>query len=698
MRRTQNGQDKTIVYEYPQDHIIKHKGVTANKYLSIFMTFDIETTNIKLTNGEVIAIMYIWQVCIGDPHGKQRDVYIGRSWKHFKRFVAELANMYGLNEKRKMLCFIHNAAFEFQFLRSVFDITRMFATAKRVPVSFDIDYAIECRCSYKQSNMSLFKFCEEEQAEHGKQTGFDYSVQRFPDTYLDDKELLYCIDDVLGLHEAISHKLIFDGDSLTTFPLTSTGYIRRDARAAVQANMANVYHLKDTQLNEEEYIMCKAAARGGNTHGNIIYVGQVLGTDKDGAPAEILGEDIKSSYPAQMIFGKNFPMGKFKRERAKFIIPNAANIVHIIFYGLKLKKGAYFPYIAKSKCESMPKQNGDYWYDNGRVLKAPVARMVITELDFEIIVQQYDFTRFEIIDQYVTERGYLCKEYRDFIYELFKHKCELENGDPYYYAKYKNKVNAAFGMMLTDITRVDILYEDNKWLEDMPSMTQALLKYYKSYNSFLEYQHGIYVTASARTALQKGLNIVGRDGIYCDTDSVKHFGEYTEQFEALNLGIEKQLHDAGYDTVHVNEKDYKLGTWERDSAYSAFITQGAKKYAYRYSYDDCNKPKKRGKIGVTVAGLNKEKGAQYLNDNGGLEAFRAGAWSIKGYTAGIMFDELNSGRLKAKYDDKVRLEEIIYDGHKIEVTSNVALVDSTYSLGLSKEYSQILEMRDKIFE
>lgn len=698
MRVLKSDTDNIIVYEYPNDPIIWHKGVTlSDGYLSIFMTFDIETTNIKI-DGDVKAIMYIWQLCIGDVTGKWRDVYVGRKWSDLRAFFATIGDRYQLGKKRQCVVYIHNAAFEFQFVRSVFNITRMFAVKKRVPVTFDVDWGFNCRCSYRLSNMSLAKFCEEEHAAHGKRTGFDYSKKRYPDTELTDGDLLYCIDDVLGLHESIVHLMQTAGDTLDSIPLTSTGYIRREARSRVFQNPKNFFHVRDNRLTPHAYVLCKSATRGGNTHANALWSGQLIGVDDPDAPPAVWGYDKKSSYPFEMLASDKYPMGRLVQERCKDFIPDAANIVHIVLFNVELKRGQYFPYIAKSKCENMPKANGEYLYDNGRVLRAPILRMCITSLDWEIIQRQYDFTGYEILSQYVADYGYLNKEYRDYIWELFKCKCELENGDPYFYGKFKNKINSAFGMMLTDITREDITYLNNQWSRDLPPLASALMRYYNNRNSFLEYQHGLFVTASARASLQQGLDLVGIDGIYCDTDSVKYVGDHDAQFEEVNKSIVAQLERAGYGALSIGDKTYTLGVWEKDSAYAAFITHGAKKYAYRYAKDPANKPKKWGTLGVTVAGLSKQDGAAYLNKRGGLKAFKAGYFTHTGeFKRGILFNELNSGRMTAKYDDAVRLEKRRHRGHDIELTSNVALLPTTYDLKLTKEYSALLEMRDVVF-
>ena len=706
MRVLKSGTDSIVVREYPADEFEPHKRVKVEKgYLSIFGTFDIETTNIEI-DGKPAAIMYIWQACIGDTEGRRRDVYVGRTWRDFVRFIETIAEHYKLNEKRRLVWYDHNLGFEFQFLRSLIYVTDMFAAKSRVPISFIANGSHEFRCSWKMSNMSLFKLCEAEGVPHGKLEGYDYGKERFPDTELSDEEMLYCVDDVLGLHEAICHSMKMSGDTLATVPKTSTGYVRREARERVKANKRNDYLFRDSQLTEYEYKLCKAATRGGNTHANVLYSGDVLGEDIEGAPTAVYSRDKKSSYPYEMVTGL-YPVGKFLKdvsgytaERLSDVVKDdSAVIMHVILYNVRLKAGVYFPYIAKNKCQQLPpKANADYWYDNGRVIKAPAVRCVINDIDAAIIDSQYDYESVGVIDSIRAHKDLLCKEYRDYVLELFKCKCELEGKDEYFYGKYKNKINALFGMMLTDVSREEIAYLLNNWGSELPPVAQSLLKYYRSFSSFLSYQHGLYVTANARLSLEAGLRIVGIDGVYTDTDSVKYLGDHEDAFNALNAKIIEYGKSRGVEPVTVNGKTSILGIWEKDAAYSAFITHGAKKYAYRYSDDECNKPKKRGHIGVTVAGLNKNKAAQYLNEHGGLKAFDAGAYSVDSYKTGLEFGIYDSGRLEAKYDDVVRYERLTYKGHAIELTSNVALVPTTYTLGITKEYADLIEMRGTVFK
>ena len=650
--------DDIIIREYDIDGFMYRKDREG-----MFACFDIETSLLDIPGEEQKqGIMYIWQFCIGNE--RWRDIYIGRTWQDFKYLVAEIAELYHFGGKYNLLpVYVHNLAYEFQWLRSVLTITDMFALKVRVPVRFTGDDAFSFRCSYRLSNMGLAKFCEQEKAQHGKRSGYDYSKIRYPDTELTEEELLYCVDDVLGLHESISNLLFKEGDTLRSMPYTSTGYVRRDAREKVLANPDNRAKVLDMALTPDDYFLCKAAARGGNTHCFYEYAGQIL--------EDVYSHDIASSYPRQMVT-KLFPVGAWVDDRRKAIIPDAANLIHIVFYKLRLKAGVTVPYIARGKCQHC----GGVLEDNGRILSADYAEMVITEIDYDIICRQYTFDEPIWIAHKVAEIGFLCDEYREFIKYMFEQKCKLKKADPYFYAKYKNKINALFGMMLTDITRAEILY-DGEWKESFGDCAELLKEYYNNKKSFLNYQQGIYVTAHARADLQAGLDLVGKNAIYCDTDSIKHFLKLLELFASLNAGIIAHNEECGWHGVEVDGRTYHCGIWESDEEYKRFITWGSKKYAYEYA-----RPEEHGghKFGTTVAGLNKQKGAEVL-EREGLEAFDLNK----------IFKEEESGRLTAHYNDAVRWEQMEINGHKIELTSNIALLPTTYTLNITADYKALID-------
>ena len=106
---------------------------------------------------------------------------------------------------------------------------------------------------------------------------------------------------------------------------------------------------------------------------------------------------------------------------------------------------------------------------------------------------------------------------------------------------------------------------------------------------------------------------------------------------------------------------------------------GAKKYAYR---DD------KGKLHITIAGVNKRIGAIELERAGGLKAMQEG------------FKFIYAGGLEARYSDHPDqdgiTEFITEDNVPIRITRNVSLVDNTKTLGLTGEYRDLLTISHKM--
>ena len=197
-------------------------------YVGITTAFDIETT---LLPDIKQSIMYIWQWQFGNDY-----TVIGRTWEEFtelqKAVKASLPSGYWL------VVYVHNLSYEFQFLKGIYPFTpdQVFAIASRKVLKCDMYDCFEFRCSYRLTNMSLKQFTSKMNVEHVKLSGddFDYSLTRYPWTPIEGDELQYCVNDVLGLVEAVDALMARDKDTLQTIPLTSTGYVRRNAKRAMR--------------------------------------------------------------------------------------------------------------------------------------------------------------------------------------------------------------------------------------------------------------------------------------------------------------------------------------------------------------------------------------------------------------------------------------------------------------------------------
>ena len=113
---------------------LKHNG-NYFEYEQVYAGFDIETTNI--TRGEDhLAFMYHWQFVIaGEASG---FVIMGRTWAEFIDFMQAVNEFYELSVDHRIIVWIANAGFEFQFIRKLFewDPDDFFAREERHPLKF----------------------------------------------------------------------------------------------------------------------------------------------------------------------------------------------------------------------------------------------------------------------------------------------------------------------------------------------------------------------------------------------------------------------------------------------------------------------------------------------------------------------------------------------------------------------------------
>ena len=162
--------------------------------------------------------------------------------------------------------------------------------------------------------------------------------------------------------------------------------------------------------------------------------------------------------------------------------------------------------------------------------------------------------------------------------------------------------------------------------------------------------------------LEKGLHAIPyEDFIYCDTDSIKCIGEHQEAFKRLN----EQYINEDRSALDPAGRRHYLGIFEYEGEYKTFKTLGAKKYAYE---------DEKG-LHVTISGVNKKLGAQELG-------------SIENFKPGFIFRK--AGGTESRYNDDPEIKEVTIQGHKLKITSNVAIIPSTYHLGITAEYSQLL--------
>ena len=628
----------------------------ANKgrlYMDMIAAFDIETTRLQDMDQ---SIMYIWQF--------QLDMVctvIGRTWDEYRIFTDKLNH----SLKADLIVFIHNASYEWQFLKGVFEFASedIFAMDNRKVLKFKKD-KIEYRCSWLQSNMNLQKFTETCGAEHVKLKDFDYEKVRYPWTPLSPEEIAYCVHDVQGLVEAMRNKMKMDKDTVYTLPLTSTGYVRREVKKSVAMFMPHDW-IQGILPDLEVYDVLLEAFRGGNTHANRYYADEIL--------HNVQSWDRSSSYPDVQL-NCRFPVSAFRKvehaDMVKFLDlleRKKAILFRCRFTCVKLRDPFYgCPYMSISKIRGAD----GVVSDNGRVLSAEKMECTLTDVDFLIMLDVYKWERMDIIDMWFARYGKLPKAITDPTRKFYVNKTSLKGstGDEYLYMKSKNMLNSVYGMSAQRPVRLPIRYDGLQLYEDRDADRQALLDRSNS-RAFQSYAFGVWVTAWARYRLHEGIEIVGTDNfVYCDTDSVKYLDRPGIDWTAYNEFRKKDsLHSGAWADDRDGIRHY-MGVYEHDGSYEQFKTLGAKKYCYVDASG----------LHLTVAGVNKKKGAGELLENGGIDAFKEGF---------IFFD---AGGTESVYNDIAEPFTVQEDGHPLLITSNIVIKPSTYTLSMTDEYRDIL--------
>lgn len=651
----------------------KHKKIT---YLKAFATFDIETTTIwPDKNKPPEGFMYHWQMDIAGV------VVTGRRWEEWLELMHMLSDWLELDDERRMVIYVFNLGYEFQFIRDFLkdDLGgfEVFATGRRQPIYVMCGAGFEFRCAYKLTNMTLERACENELGvTHPKAAGdLDYKKIRTAKTSLTAVEFGYCVSDVVSLYELIECRMRNEGDTLDSIPLTSTGYVRRECRNACRKDRRyrDRVFLKQ-RMSPEVYSLLKEAGRGGNTHANR-YMSSRIWPEADSF-------DVQSSYPA-MIELKPYPSTKFTYygdvetgEELERLLSENACLFRIILTDVRVRPEVTMPYIPTAKLL----KHGNGRYDNGRVLETSWLCMTVTDLDFKIIRNQYEYSSLSISDFYISRYGPLPEALRAQVMVYFRQKTELKGQvkketDPeekarlsYLYGKSKIRINGCFGMMYTDPVRSTIsIASSGDWIESRPPIDEALEQFYKSRNNFLVYAWGVWTTAWARLHLQELLDITGEDTIYCDTDSSKAIitPEILNKIEAKNREIEAECERLGAYADYDGER-YYMGVYEHenDKPYKNFKTLGAKKYAYTDEEG----------FHITISGVQKKLGAEEMG-------------SIDNFVPGFIFKEAGG---KTLYYNDTGKHYITVNGCKMLTASNIGMIDSTYELGITGEYAELI--------
>lgn len=681
-------------YNIPRFKTYEYRGV---KYADAVLAFDTETTTFFKTSAgwvsqgnqnpddiskcEKYSLVYIWQLAIDN------DVVYGRNIDGFFDFVERI---HLKNPNTNFIIYVHNLGYDFSFIYEIFRDFKieMFARAMYKPIYFRVPaFEIEFRCSYFLTNMSLEDCARQFRLNVQKCSGFlDYTLARTPVTPLTVREIEYCEMDVRVIVALIRDVFIKRYGNVAAIPITQTGEVRREFKKMAYTHR---YYIKDVARMKnvaELYPHLRRVLQGGYTHLNAFYNGMQLNN--------ISSYDLSSSYPAEMCF-QRFPMTKFCKCRR---YENPETYAYLMYIKItKLKSRSVWNYIARHKCDIVFKGQ----CDNGKLVSAEYAELWVTDVDYEIIRENYTFENVDFLEIYRAVKKRLPKFIVEYVLSKYIHKTTLKGVDASYamYMREKQMLNGIFGMCITNTIRPEVKLDHKRleWREGDDLTREEIFEKYNDQKPFLNFAWGIWVTAYARADLWSVITKIGdedfrgMDCVYCDTDSAKircrekyeHiFDEYNRKIDerAKAVSAEYNIPFENFRPKNIRGEKFPLGYFCYEGTYDTFISLGSKKYCTVIG----------GKIHCTVAGLRKSY----------YSAVGEKIPTITDVSQFAIDSKIPMGRTVHFHNPQSEIPEVLYDyvGNSFvpHMRSGICLLNTFYTFSIERDYSKlVLETRNK---
>lgn len=645
-------------------------------YDNIF-TFDIETTSLYRTpTGKVMTydysksedfysqcekfgIMYVWQFGIDDL------VIYGRTWDDFRQFIKIFDEIFD-GEK---IIYVHNLSFEFQFLQNVFQFEKVFARQKRKVLVADVGH-LHFRCSYFLVNMSLEKWAKQRKLTTQKSGDLDYNLLRTPETPLFDFELDYCERDILVMYEGLKEYRAEYGH-IFKIPLTQTGEIRLECQRIMKPEYN--WRIRQAELmpkNLSDYLYKMSCFFGGDVHANYIHADRIQ--------HGVTSYDFASSYPWVML-SELYPQTPFRDIKSCYdlYIRNPRYSYIVEFEAVKIECKLFNTWLSHSRCL----QTYNVVKDNGRIISADYVRCIMTNIDYEMFLDFYEYAEIKILRFQTSINKPINKTLCRYILDLYKKKTEYRGLREYYdtYMKSKQKLNSIYGDQVTRDFTDEILYDRGSWdvaktteetyLKEYEKKQKRLDKLYKSINI------GIWVTAYARRNLWRGIIApLDEQIVYFDTDSGKFLGNGQAVVSSYNMMIYRKHYEVAerigvpvtdLSPIQPNGKGCPIGVLDYEGTYEDFKALHAKCYALKNS---------DGEIEITIAGVPKKCAANLK--------------SVDDLTGDLVFTPDICGKNISHYmDDQPGLDIF---GYRCVDRFGICLQPTGYQVNMTADYMLLL--------
>lgn len=657
--------------------LLSRRIVYKSEYVSTAMSFDIETTSFYSKKYDKdLACMYIWQL------GLDRNTIIGRTWEEFNRIIDLIAGALD-PDKEKIICWIQNFSFEWQFIKARLDWNRnkegypdIFAKTDR-----NILYAryktIEFRDSMALTAMGLGKYKKNYNLDIGKLSGdLDYTLYRHCNTPVTNTELSYCINDVQTLNDWVMKYIIPTYlEPEKTIPLTSTGIVRQEikeefAKLEKTEKRRTQSMIRNAQPTEEMYLLFRNYLfRGGLTHANTVQCNHLI-------EAPFASVDLKSAHPSNML-SELFPYKFHRKNKGLFgCIANECEeggeygfFAIMIFHNIRCS--GWHSLESKNK---LIEYSEDATFDNGRLTYASRIKVCLTEVDWWNYKDLYTWDSYEVTVLYSAEKRPLPDYVRKTVLKYFMLKETLPK-DSLEYTLAKRKLNSCFGMAATSLPEREVIYNPESNMMEFGGQP-------KTYDELTRWlimlpQWAVWIAAYTRRAIVKSIKACGVDSIYYDTDSNKiaDYDKYKEWFEEFNE--ERMEKNRNMETYDYDPKLFeRLGCFELEYYGTRYKVLGAKRYLVEHD----------GEVQCTVAGMVK----------GSLEKYCAAKnldiWEQ--FTDDLVLPKEWSEKQTTVYCDEGFTDTLTdYTGKTEEVSekSCVAIINIPFTMNVEEEFLNRIE-------
>ena len=654
-----------------------------------FLVCDIETSTLRDDDGTPVLTWLSYGYCIlYNTDFMKIDICYFRQWDELSKFLNKIQMRF---PNRRLTCFVHNLSFEFEFfIRNIAPPETILSNSTHAPIAARLQGfpQIDFRCTFKLTGQSLRKI--------GKAIGLekledDYSML-LPSDEVSETKKRYCIRDCDVVAKYVCDSLLKEFGSLRRIPYTKTGRVRMMYKQFYKEYKENNPDFDwDLYPPEDCYEAMTNAFPGATVISSPLFTGVVL--------KDVQSLDETSAYPYNQL-KEDFPYCNRNAETFdKTRLKEKFWIAKLRFTNIKTKY--IWGWLSISKMNAYDELNSEFF--NGKLIHAGYIERTITNVDYEMILQTYDFDDVEIIEFYeMTKWGQIPEPYqRTIVYyaELKgKMKAKVKEIEDTYgiesqeyieahleYMNIKGDFNSIFGMT------VQKLIQEEYYIDDLYVWNKKGVRYQQKKGHLgRNFLFGIYVTAYARRNLLRCIiKNCPNTFVYGDTDSVKGF--FKNGFVDTNEKLSEEYLS--------NKYTAQLGEFDSEGYYDTFITWGAKKYAFTKGNDH---------IHFTVAGLpkvNTEKD-KYKPPECEYQGKNKQILTLAEFKPGCIFRKCKLGHkfLTSQYtfdiDEETRqainISNIEWVGkfieeHNIHTNGGVALYDVDYSLNITKNDRKIID-------